>query len=193
METVDIRINDIRVYEKNPRRNDHAVAKTAEAIQEFGFLVPIIIDSDNIIIDGHLRLKAAKQLGMESVPCVVARELDPVKLKALRLSVNRIANEAGWDVDLLKMEITDLVNSNYEINLTGFDEEEIDSILEGLAEPQDITGYEPVLRPEASTASITDADVEKKQAELQDKYKDVGDKDFDEIMCPHCGGSFWLD
>lgn len=109
-------------YARNPRKNDDAVPKMAGVIKEFGFKVPIVIKSDGSVIDGHLRLKAAQMLGMEQVPVVLADKWTPAQVKAFRLAVNRSAEWAEWDDELLKLELDDLKMENFDLDLIGFDE-----------------------------------------------------------------------
>lgn len=92
-------------YARNPRKNDHAVDKIASAIREFGFKVPIIAKSNGDVVDGHLRLKAAQKLGMDTVPVVIADDLSDAQIKAFRLSVNKMAELAEWDDELLHLEL----------------------------------------------------------------------------------------
>ena len=109
-------------YARNPRKNDDAVPKMAGVIKEFGFKVPIVIKSDGSVIDGHLRLKAAQMLGMEQVPVVLADEWTPAQVKAFRLAVNRSAEWAEWDDELLKLELDDLKLENFDLGLIGFED-----------------------------------------------------------------------
>ena len=78
-------------YARNPRKNDHAVDRVAAAIKEFGFRVPIVAKSDGLVVDGHLRLKAARKLGLAEVPVVLADDMTDAQVKAFRISVNRMA------------------------------------------------------------------------------------------------------
>ena len=103
-------LDDIKPYEKNPRRNDEAVQYVAASIKEFGFKVPIVIDKNNVIVAGHTRYKAAKKLGLEEVPCIVADDLTDEQVKAYRLADNKVAEKAEWDFDLLSMELEDIFN-----------------------------------------------------------------------------------
>ena len=116
-------------YARNPRKNDHAVDGMAAAIKEFGFRVPIIAKSDGLVVDGHLRLKAAKKVGLSEVPVVLADDLTDTQIKALRLSVNKQAEKAEWDNDLLKLELQDLEEEGFDLSLTGFEVGEIDAFL----------------------------------------------------------------
>jgi site-specific DNA-methyltransferase (adenine-specific) len=112
-------------YERNPRKNDHAVAQTAAAIEQFGFRVPILAKSDGLIVDGHLRFKAARQLGLATVPVLLADDMTEAQLKAFRLSVNKIADLALWDEELLALDLEDLQNLNFDMAAIGFSAEEI--------------------------------------------------------------------
>ena len=106
MQIVNKKITDIRPYEKNPRKNDEAVKYVAESIKEFGFKVPIIIDKDNVIVCGHTRYKAAKQLKIKEVPCVLADDLTDEQIKAFRLADNKVSEKSLWDYDLLAEELS---------------------------------------------------------------------------------------
>ena len=105
----------------NPRKNDAAVDKVAASIKEFGFKVPIIIDNDNVIVAGHTRLLAAKKLGLESVPFVIADDLTPAQIKAYRIPDNKTAEFAEWDDELLKIELEAPADLNFDLDLTSFD------------------------------------------------------------------------
>jgi len=112
-------------YARNPRKNDHAVDKVAAAIREFGFRVPICAKSNGTVVDGHLRLKAAKKLGLKEVPVILADDMSDAQIKAFRLSVNKVADLAEWDNELLGLEFMDLKEMGFDLSLTGFDEDEI--------------------------------------------------------------------
>jgi len=99
---------DLIPYENNPRLNDDAVEAVAESIKEFGFKNPIIVDHENVIINGHTRLKAAKKLGLEKVPVIKALDLTPEQVKAYRLADNKVGEIADWDFDLLQGELSDI-------------------------------------------------------------------------------------
>lgn len=102
MQIVYRSIKDILPYEKNPRINDEAVPVVKESIKEFGFRIPIVIDVNDVIVAGHTRVKAAKELGMEEVPCTIADDLTEEQIKAFRLIDNKSAEIATWDEDLLR-------------------------------------------------------------------------------------------
>lgn len=95
-------------YEKNPRNNKKAIKYVQESIDEFGFKVPIVIDSNNVVVAGHTRLIAAKNLKMHTVPCIVADDLTPEQIKAFRLADNKVGEFSKWDKDLLARELKDI-------------------------------------------------------------------------------------
>lgn len=104
MEVINKQVDELVEYEGNARRNDAAVAKIADSIQEFGFLNPITIDKNNVIISGHTRLKAAKQLGMEEVPCIVL-DMSEEDAKLARIVENKSHEYSTWDVGKLHQEL----------------------------------------------------------------------------------------
>ena len=121
-------IERLTEYARNPRKNDHAVDKIAAAIKEFGFRVPVVAKSDGLVVDGHLRLKAAKKLGMAEVPVILADDMTEAQIKAFRISVNRMAEFAEWDNDLLALEFAELTDMGFDLDLTGFTADEIDAL-----------------------------------------------------------------
>ena len=114
MKIVEKNINELVMYENNPRKNDEAVKYVANSIKEFGFKVPIIVDKDNVIVAGHTRLKAAKQLKIDKVPCIVADDLTDEQIKAFRLADNKVAEFAEWDEELLEKELDGIFNLDME-------------------------------------------------------------------------------
>lgn len=110
MNIIEKPINEVIPYEKNPRINDNAVPAVMRSIEEFGFKVPIVIDKNGTIVTGHTRLKAAKKLGMKTVPCIVADDLTPEQIKAFRLADNKVAEAAEWDMELLNKELDGIVD-----------------------------------------------------------------------------------
>ena len=105
-----VKIQDIIPYDKNPRINDDSVDKVANSIREFGFKVPIMLDSKNVVIAGHTRLKAAKKLKLTELPCVYADDLSDEQVKALRLADNKVGESSLWDEDLLNEELSEILN-----------------------------------------------------------------------------------
>lgn len=123
MKIIEKSVEELTPYENNPRKNDGAVDAVAASIREFGFKVPIIIDKDNVIVAGHTRLKAARKLGLETVPCIIADDLSPEQIQAFRLADNKTAELADWDFDILSVELsklTDIDMSMFSFNLDDF-------------------------------------------------------------------------
>lgn len=119
-------IGELIPYINNPRQNDDAVDAVASSIKNFGFKVPIVIDGKNEIINGHTRLKAAKKLGLDEVPVIVADDLTPEQIKAFRLADNKVGELAEWDEDLLAIELEELENLDFDMEQFGFEELDFD-------------------------------------------------------------------
>lgn len=130
MKLIELSIDEIIPYENNPRKNDNAVDKVAESIKEFGFKVPIIIDKENIIIAGHTRYKAAKKLDIKKVPVIMAEDLTEEQVKAFRIMDNKSSEFATWDYESLLVEMESLKIEDYNLELTGFDFNEIEGIMD---------------------------------------------------------------
>lgn len=118
MTVQEMRLDQIKPYKNNPRKNDEAVSAVAASIREFGFKQPIVVDADGVIIVGHTRYKAAQMLGLETVPVLVADDLSDDKAKAYRLADNKTNELAEWDLSALEME---LENINMDMEQFGFE------------------------------------------------------------------------
>lgn len=116
MNLINKKITELKPYEKNPRRNEEAVQYVAKSIEQFGFKVPIVIDENDVIVCGHTRYLAAKQLEIEELPCVIADDLTEEQVKAFRLADNKVAEIAEWDFELLGEELAEIL----EIDMTEF-------------------------------------------------------------------------
>ena len=160
-----VAVSSLIPYARNPRKNDHAVERVAAVIREFGFKVPIIAKSDGTIVDGHLRLKAAQKLGMETVPVLSADDLTDAQVKAFRISVNRMAELADWDDELLAIELGELNAADFDMALIGFDAGELSSAM----------NLDSLIEQDAPESSAKEID--------PDDYK-MG------CMCPRCGFEF---
>src|SRR5919108_6473340 len=101
-------IDKLVFYTRNPRKNDAAVDRMSASIREFGFKIPVLARSDGEVIDGHLRLKAARKLDITEVPVILCDEWTPAQVKAFRLMVNRSVAWADWDEELLALELQEL-------------------------------------------------------------------------------------
>jgi ParB-like chromosome segregation protein Spo0J len=118
-------LDTIFPYARNPRKNQQAIPKVKASLKEFGWRQPIVVDSDGVIIVGHTRYLAALELGLTEAPVHVAENLTPSQVKAYRLADNRTNQEAMWDDELLKLEIEDLKELDFDLKLTGFDDHEL--------------------------------------------------------------------
>src|ERR1051326_5179555 len=125
----------LREYPRYPRKNDAAVDRMCGSIREFGFKLPVLARSDGEVVDGHLRLKAARKLGSwpggdtSAIPVILCDEWTEAQVKAFRLFVNRSVTWADWDEELLALELQELKESDFDLDLTGFDPGEIDAFL----------------------------------------------------------------
>lgn len=147
MKITELKTCELKPYENNPRLNEEAVDLVAASIDEFGFKQPIVIDSDQVIIAGHTRWKAAQKLGLETVPCIQADDLTPAQVKAYRLADNKVAEAAQWDLDALQFELEELENLDFDMEPFGFETETFD---EQIAEDDN---FEPDLPVEPMTKS----------------------------------------
>lgn len=135
-------VQRLHPYERNPRKNDHVVGKMVEALQQFGFRVPLLAKADGELIDGHLRFKAALAMGLEEVPVIPADDMTDVQIRAFRILINRSATWADWDEELLLQELRALRLVDVDLSLTGFDDRELDEMLmemaDGDKDPDDV-------------------------------------------------------
>jgi len=158
-----IPVADLIPYARNARtHSDAQVAQIAASIREFGFTNPVLIDAEDGIIAGHGRVLAARKLGMTEVPCVRLGHLTDVQRRAYILADNRLAELAGWDTEMLALEIADLRLDDVDLELLGFDEESLRGLLE-------TPNFEPAT-----------ADDQGKLDELAPQW----------VSCPHCGQEF---
>ncbi|HEP1743482.1 TPA: ParB N-terminal domain-containing protein [Streptococcus pyogenes] len=142
MEFVDKKLSEITPYKNDPRNNDEAVGPVAESIKEFGFKVPIVVDKNGEIVNGHTRYKAAQKLGLEAVPVIVADDLSEEQIKAFRLADNKVGEIAVWDLDLLNEELNDILD--LDMSAFGFDVlDNLDDLIEDEKDLDDFTGTVP--------------------------------------------------
>ena len=130
MIVTDMAVETLVPYARNPRNNTAAIDAVKASIAEFGFRQPIVVDEKLVVIVGHTRLEAAKQLGLKTVPVHVAEGLTPAQAKAYRIMDNRSHENAEWDDELLRLEFGDLKLDDFDLALTGFVSEELDKLLE---------------------------------------------------------------
>jgi DNA modification methylase len=137
MKIIMMKTDDLIEYDNNPRHNEEAVEAVANSISEFGFKVPIIITSDNIIVAGHTRLKASKKLGLSEVPCIIANDLTEEQIKAFRLADNKTSELATWDFDALMEEL-----DNIDLDMLQFGFEDLYDDIPDNAEDDDFDVYD---------------------------------------------------
>jgi ParB-like chromosome segregation protein Spo0J len=156
---------DLIPYARNSRtHSDAQIAKIASSIREFGFINPVVTDGKNGIVAGHGRVMAANKLGLKEIPCVEASHLTEAQKRAYVIADNRMALDAAWDNDLLKIELQDLDAKGFDLALTGFDIGELTALFD-----------------EPSFAPGTEND-QGKLDELSPKM----------VQCPNCGQDFDL-
>jgi DNA modification methylase/ParB-like chromosome segregation protein Spo0J len=145
-------------YARNPRKNDAAVDRMCASIREFGFKIPVLARSDGTVVDGHLRLKAARKLGswpggdVTGIPVILCDEWTSAQVKAFRLMVNRSVTWAGWDEELLALELQELNEADFDLSLTGFDPTEIDRFM--ATENAGLTDEDAVPEPPANPVTV---------------------------------------
>ena len=154
MQITEMPVDRLVPYARNPRNNANAIDTVKASIAEFGFRQPIVVDENMVVIVGHTRLEAAKALRLETVPVHVAEGLTPAQARAYRLMDNRSAENAEWDDELLRLEFEDLKLEGYELDLTGFDDDQLSTLLagetgEGLTDEDDVPEVpaQPVSKP----------------------------------------------
>ena len=160
-----VAVADLIPYASNSRtHSDAQIAQIAASIREFGWTNPILIDGDNGLIAGHGRLLAARKLGLEEVPAIILDHLTKAQQRALVIADNQIALNAGWDIELLKIELKDLDMAKFDLTITGFDIGELTAMFD-----------EPIFEPGKE-------DDQGKLDELSPKM----------VQCPHCGQEYDL-
>ena len=152
---------ELTPYAGNAKKHDNTqIANVAESIKQFGFVQPIVIDRDGVIVIGHCRALAAEKLGMKEVPCVCVDDLTPEQVNALRIVDNK-SNESPWDFDILPDELADIDLSDFDFDF-GVDDEEEETVT---SEPKEATGA------------------------VEYGTEDFSDEKF-ECECPRCGFKF---
>lgn len=152
----NVKIEKLKPYENNARtHSEEQVEKIAKSIEEFGFINPVIIDSDYGIIAGHGRVLGAKKLGMKEVPCLFVEDLTETQKRAYILADNKLALDAGWDDEILKQEIKALDDLNFDVSIAGFDIEDFDFTQSDIEFEEDDYDVEEKL-PEIPKAKLGD-------------------------------------
>lgn len=136
-------IGRVKPYGNNPRKIEAAVEAVSKSIREFGFRVPLVVDRRGVLIAGHVRLEAAKLLGLNRVPVHVASELSPKQVRALRIADNKLHELAGWNTDLLSIELTGLREAGLDMTLLGFSPDDLAAMMSpagsaGVTDPDEV-------------------------------------------------------
>ena len=127
MNVIQLDTNVVTPYKNNPRKSLRTIDKVKQSILEYGFKQPIVVDKDKVIIVGHSRYMAAKELQLKTVPCLIADDLSENQINAYRIADNRIAQDGEWDTDLLAIELGKLSKSDFDFSKTGFSKAELES------------------------------------------------------------------
>lgn len=200
MQIVNVPVDSVIPYDSNPRNNQNAVQYVANSISEFGFKVPIILDANNVIVAGHTRYLAAKSLGLETVPAIIADDLTEEQVKAFRIADNKTAEQSDWNLLKLSKEI---IGIDFDLEDFGFSDIEIDN-LESLgndffgtseADEADIAPnmYAPNVFPRESNVTVTGQQVERAKERLENRFSSQMVSEHRKIICPHCGEEFEID
>jgi hypothetical protein len=176
-------VESLAPYERNPRKNDHAVAKMAEFIDRFGFRIPVLARSNGEIVDGHLRYKAALYLGMEEVPVQRCDDMSEAEIRAFRIAVNKAAELADWDLDLLEVEFEAINAEGFSIEFAGFDTNEIDTLF-----PES----SPFMHtpPPAASSESRAADGKMRDTDPPEEFTSYDEDIETDYCCPKCGFSW---
>ena len=178
MEIIYKKVRDLIPYVNNSRtHSEEQVNQICASINEFGFTNPLLIDEKDSIIAGHGRLIASKKLGMEEVPCIVLEGLTEAQKKAYIIADNKMALNAGWDEELLKIELENLKELDFDLELTGFNVDELDELFKEDEEEQEIIEDDFDIEPP-----------EEPKAKLGDIYQ-LGKW----VICKKCGKKHFID
>lgn len=188
----NISINEITEYENNAKEHpDWQIEQIANSIQEFGFNDPIAINADNQIIEGHGRLLAAKQLGLTEIPCIVLTGLTEVQERAYIIAHNKIAMNTDFDIDRLQYELNALKVEDFDLELTGFSEYEIEklnySALDEIKE-NDYSSFSNEVNKNSATFAVTLQFKKENEKEVTDFIKEKGKDEIIRIILNEIGG-----
>lgn len=177
------RLEDLKPYANNPRQNDNAVAAVAESIKKFGWQQPLVVDENDVILVGHTRFKAAKRLGLETVPVIVAKGLTEEEARAYRLADNRLAELAQWDFEKLGEELDNLDSFDFDsfgfdFSFMEYDDKLDDHLAEYFEEEDDAEALYPVR-----------IEIDRKYQKIVHKYKTAGSRRVEQAVVERLGGA----
>ena len=178
------KVDDLIPYDRNPRIHPQSqIDELAQSIREWGWTIPILIDSGGNVIAGHGRLYAAKALDIEEVPCVTADDWPEDKKRAYVIADNKLSENSSWDDGLFFSELRDLQNCGFDLSLMGFD--------------QSVSlDFQPNLEPSTSFGEITENDIAKTATSMSENLDRLtADRSLKgtEVVCPYCAESFTFD
>lgn len=180
-------IEDVKPNPRNVRKHSYEqVKRIANSIKRFGFTIPLLVDEDGVLIAGHGRLEAAKELQLETVPVIVAAGWSDEQKRAYAIADNRLAELSEWDLNALSVELSEIISDDvFDLSEIGFTPSDLEAIGDGT--------FAPVLFPTADTSEVTEKDVEKAEKEHAERGKKAAEQKLVKVMCPHCAEEFYVD
>ena len=176
-----VRIDKLHPHHKNPRNNDHAVEAIANSIKRFGFTSPIVANKDQTILAGHTRWKAAKSIGLDTVP-VVYVDLSPVDAELLMIADNKLGEKADWNTDQLSDLLTGLRDKGEDLEILGFEDHELDDLLDNLDDDPDPFGDGEARADQEFDEVTSDLDFRLLKGNCLDMLKELPDNSIDSIV-----------
>lgn len=171
-----VNVENLCKYEANSRTHSkEQIQQVADSIKEYGFTNPILIDEHNVIIAGHCRLEAAKSLNLSEVPCIVLDSLTEAQKAAYVIADNKMALNAGWDYQILKAELMRLQEFDFDLSLTGFDDQELAEIFDNTPDAEDVFGEPKEDKYSSVFELIIECTTELEQEKL---YKEMSEKGY---------------
>ena len=180
MKVINLPMNEIKPYWRNPRKNDKAIEAVKLSITDYGFNSPLILDKDQVIIAGHTRYKALMELGWKDAPCVIA-DISPAKAKEYRIADNKTSELAVWDMDNLIPELREI--QSLDLFKPYFPELNLPSFLQMTAGAGS-----------SNFKDVTEENIASVQSKMASEFEDRGAKtDYIEVSCPHCGEASYVE
>lgn len=176
--------------------SEHQLDQIVASIREFGFVNPVLVDGKGVIIAGHGRVEAARRIGMDKVPVIELGDLSERQRKALTIADNKIALNATWNMDVLSQELSDIAEMELDLSLTGFDEQELDTILkaefvlpsfEQTAPPAPVAPVpQPVVIPADASKEMNDPNPAVDKATPPEEFGKYDENIRTDFRCPSC-------
>jgi ParB-like chromosome segregation protein Spo0J len=184
MKISEMKLADLVPNENNPRiHSQKQIEKLAEAMLEFGFLIPVLIDEKNIIISGHGRVLAAELAGIKKIPTVEVSNLTDAQKKAFTIADNKLSEGSEWDYGILKEDFLFLNDIGLDLKLTGFEENEFNTLMGNF-------DFNPNMEPTTGGKTVTDDDVNRTQDKLSGDMENSQSQKLTDVTCPECGKDF---